>query len=232
MLEVPQPVSVVYRKLFGRPDPRGTQMRRELRRVERATGMQLIIQRGGERNGARYFVLESLARSVLSDQLAPTPSEDEARLRELFDRWLDERERLSAERWTSRLEGLSARVDALENEVSRLSERLEKHETRRRRIAVSKGVSAQECANAEQLARRDILVDPRREVPPYVAASEVAIACKISRKRATNLLKSCGILEKIGKRWYVGEARLRERLPDVYTKVFAAFVMNHVFRRP
>lgn len=44
----------------------------------------------------------------------------------------------------------------------------------------------------------------------------------MSRRSAKSLLRGAGILERHANgRWYVGEARLRERLPDVYDRVFA-----------
>lgn len=47
----------------------------------------------------------------------------------------------------------------------------------------------------------------------------------MSRRAAKSLLRGAGILELIGGRWYVGEARLRERLPDVYDRVYAHFLL-------
>jgi len=47
----------------------------------------------------------------------------------------------------------------------------------------------------------------------------------MSRRKAKNLLRAVGILELVGSRWFVAESRLRERLPDVYDRVFEAFAM-------
>lgn len=47
----------------------------------------------------------------------------------------------------------------------------------------------------------------------------------MSRRKAKGLLRAAGILEQIGERWYVGESRLRERLPDVYDRVYASIVL-------
>lgn len=47
----------------------------------------------------------------------------------------------------------------------------------------------------------------------------------MSRRKAKSLLRGAGILERIGDRWYVGESRLRERLPDVYDRVYASIVL-------
>lgn len=65
-------------------------------------------------------------------------------------------------------------------------------------------------------------------VPPLISPAEVARACRMSRRKAKNLLRAVGILEQVGERWYVGEARLRERLPDVYDRVFEAFAMQPI----
>jgi hypothetical protein len=50
----------------------------------------------------------------------------------------------------------------------------------------------------------------------------------MSRRKAKGLLRAAGILEQLGDRWYVGEARLRERLPDVYDRVYAYIVLTTV----
>lgn len=63
-------------------------------------------------------------------------------------------------------------------------------------------------------------------VPPYLSPREVATACKMSRKRAQSMLKRAGILERIGERWCVGESQLRERLPEVYDRVYAVIVLG------
>lgn len=48
----------------------------------------------------------------------------------------------------------------------------------------------------------------------------------MSRRKAKSWLRRAGILELHGGRWVVSESRLRERLPDVYDRVFAFFVLG------
>ena len=49
----------------------------------------------------------------------------------------------------------------------------------------------------------------------------------MSRRAAKGMLRAAGILELQGNgRWKVGEARLRERLPDVYDRVFEHFELR------
>jgi hypothetical protein len=43
---------------------------------------------------------------------------------------------------------------------------------------------------------------------------------------AKSMLRGAGVLELIGERWFVAESRLRERLPDVYDRVYEAFVLD------
>jgi hypothetical protein len=62
-------------------------------------------------------------------------------------------------------------------------------------------------------------------LPPLLTPAEVGRACRMSRRKAKNMLRACGLLERIGERWFVSESRLRERLPDVYDRVFEHFVM-------
>jgi hypothetical protein len=63
------------------------------------------------------------------------------------------------------------------------------------------------------------------EIPPLLSPSLVGRVCRMSRRSAKSLLRGAGVLERIGGRWYVGEARLRERLPDVYDRVYAHFLL-------
>jgi hypothetical protein len=66
-----------------------------------------------------------------------------------------------------------------------------------------------------------------KTVPPLPTPAQVGKACNMSRRSAKALLRGAGILEQHANgRWYVGEARLRERLPDVYDRVFEYFVMR------
>lgn len=48
----------------------------------------------------------------------------------------------------------------------------------------------------------------------------------MSRRAAKTMLRGAGILELVGGRWKVGESRLRDRLPDVYDRVFEHFTMG------
>jgi hypothetical protein len=48
----------------------------------------------------------------------------------------------------------------------------------------------------------------------------------MSRRAAKNLMRAAGLLELVGSRWFVSEARLRERLPDVHHRVYEALVMR------
>lgn len=56
--------------------------------------------------------------------------------------------------------------------------------------------------------------------PPHIAAGDVGKACEMTTRAAANMLRRAGIGEKLGGRWVVGERRLRERLPEVYDRVF------------
>lgn len=64
-----------------------------------------------------------------------------------------------------------------------------------------------------------------KTIPPLLSPAQVGKACGISRRAAKRMLRGAGVLEQVGARWYVGEARLRERLPDVYDRVYEHFVM-------
>lgn len=60
-------------------------------------------------------------------------------------------------------------------------------------------------------------------IPAYLTPAEVAKANGISTKAARRKLDRAGILERDGEhRWHVAESRLRERLPDMYERVFSA----------
>lgn len=63
-------------------------------------------------------------------------------------------------------------------------------------------------------------------MPPLLSPAQVGRACRMSRRKAKGLLRAAGILELVGGRWYVGESRLRERLPDVYDRVYEAFALD------
>ncbi len=64
------------------------------------------------------------------------------------------------------------------------------------------------------------------EIPPYLTPSQVGNACRMTRRKAKSLLRRAGILERIGERWLVGESQLRERLPEVYDRVYAHIVLR------
>jgi len=53
----------------------------------------------------------------------------------------------------------------------------------------------------------------------------------MSRRKAKSWLRRAGILEQVGVRWYVSEARLRARLPDVYDRVYQYLLNNQEIRR-
>lgn len=48
----------------------------------------------------------------------------------------------------------------------------------------------------------------------------------MTRRKAKSWLRRAGILELHGGRWVVSETRLRDRLPDVYDRVYAAFILT------
>jgi hypothetical protein len=64
-------------------------------------------------------------------------------------------------------------------------------------------------------------------VPPYLEPGEVATACEISVAKARSLLERANILEKLGAHHVVGESRLRERLPELYDRVFAYYELQN-----
>lgn len=65
-----------------------------------------------------------------------------------------------------------------------------------------------------------------KTIPPLLSPAQVGTACGISRRAAKNMLRGAGLLQLVGARWHVGEARLRERLPDVYDRVYEYFMMG------
>lgn len=66
------------------------------------------------------------------------------------------------------------------------------------------------------------------QVPPLISPAQVGKACRMSRRRAKSLLRRVGILELIGERWFVPESKLRERLPDVYDRVYEHFAIDAI----
>jgi hypothetical protein len=64
------------------------------------------------------------------------------------------------------------------------------------------------------------------ELPPLLSPAQVGKACNMSRRAAKNMLRAAGLLELVGARWYVSASRLRERLPDVYDRVWEHFARS------
>lgn len=60
-------------------------------------------------------------------------------------------------------------------------------------------------------------------MPPYIRISVVAKACERPLQAQRRQLARAGILERDGHLFVVGDSRLRERLPEVYERVFAYF---------
>ncbi len=60
-----------------------------------------------------------------------------------------------------------------------------------------------------------------KQIPPYLTTAQVAKACQTPIRNMRRMLDRAGILERLGTRWIVGQGRLRERLPEVYERVFA-----------
>jgi hypothetical protein len=66
-------------------------------------------------------------------------------------------------------------------------------------------------------------MNPATVVPSLIRLRQYAEACRITRGVALRRLRAVGILQCIGKRYYVGDSRLRERLPDDYERVYLWF---------
>lgn len=64
------------------------------------------------------------------------------------------------------------------------------------------------------------------DIPPYLTPSQIGRACRMTSRKAKSLLRRAGILERIGERWLVGESQLRERLPEVYDRVYSHIVLR------
>jgi hypothetical protein len=69
------------------------------------------------------------------------------------------------------------------------------------------------------------------EMPPHLTPAVVGKACRMRTEKARRMLRRAGILERLGGAWVVGDSRLRERLPDVYERVFAYIVLEQAERR-
>jgi hypothetical protein len=64
------------------------------------------------------------------------------------------------------------------------------------------------------------------QIPPYLTPRQIGEACGMKARTMRSLLRRAGILERIGGRWVVGESQLRERLPEVYERVYAHLVLG------
>jgi hypothetical protein len=61
-------------------------------------------------------------------------------------------------------------------------------------------------------------------IPPYLSPGQIGRACGLNRRKVLRLLRRAGVAELIGDRWAIGESALRERLPEVYDRVYLFFV--------
>jgi len=61
---------------------------------------------------------------------------------------------------------------------------------------------------------------PEPNIPAYPLAATVAKANEQSRKSMITKLGAVGILERHGGRWCVSQSRLRERLPDIFDRLY------------
>jgi hypothetical protein len=60
-------------------------------------------------------------------------------------------------------------------------------------------------------------------IPAYLTPAQIAEANEMTTEKCRRKLARAGILERDGNhRWHVAESRLRERLPDMFERVFAA----------
>ena len=63
-------------------------------------------------------------------------------------------------------------------------------------------------------------------IPPYLTMREIAKACRLPTWKVKRRLLATGIAERHGgprSGWVVGESRLRERLPEMYDRVWEHF---------
>lgn len=63
-------------------------------------------------------------------------------------------------------------------------------------------------------------------MPPMITTGDVARACGVTWKQARGWLRRAGVLEKQGARYIAHESSVRERLPDIYQRVYAYFVFG------
>lgn len=67
------------------------------------------------------------------------------------------------------------------------------------------------------------------DIPAYLTPALVAKANRMRTEAMRDKLSRAGILERDGEhRWHVASSRLRERLPDVYERVFSHIVLRDV----
>lgn len=66
-------------------------------------------------------------------------------------------------------------------------------------------------------------------VPPYLTPGQIAKVTGQTARGVKKMLQRIGIAEQHGTQWVVGESRLRERLPEVYDRVFAAYELGDQF---
>lgn len=65
-------------------------------------------------------------------------------------------------------------------------------------------------------------------IPSYLTPAQVALANEMRTEHCREKLARAGILEPDGPhRFHVAESRLRERLPDMYERVFRWFELGH-----
>jgi len=83
-------------------------------------------------------------------------------------------------------------------------------------------------ASAPQKGREGSMSD----VPAYLTPALVARANRMRTEAMRDKLSRAGILERDGEhRWHVASSRLRERLPDVFERVFAYIVLEQAEAR-
>jgi hypothetical protein len=72
-----------------------------------------------------------------------------------------------------------------------------------------------------------MMAERERQVPPYLSPGQIGRACDLSRKSALTELAGAGLVERNNRRRIrISSSRLRERLPDVYDRVYAWFVLR------
>lgn len=71
-----------------------------------------------------------------------------------------------------------------------------------------------------------------KQIPPYLTPRQIGEACGMKGRTMRSLLRRADVLEKIGGHWMVGESQLRERLPEVYDRVYAHLVLGSESEAP